>query len=69
MPKNINEIATKIPVICFDNRYNQECEGDNIIRCYSWYDVYRTIKKMWLHQVKKLDDIKPESKIDVNKYI
>lgn len=42
--KNILEISKIIPVICFDNRYNKECEGNNITRCYSWYDIYKEIK-------------------------
>lgn len=41
---NINKISEKIPVICFDARYNKKCEGKNIIRCYSWYDIYVKIK-------------------------
>ena len=44
--KNIVAISKTIPVICFDTRYNQECEGDNITRCYSWYDIYSKIKKI-----------------------
>ena len=42
--ENIETIATKIPVICFDARYNLKCEGENIIRCYSWYDIYDKIR-------------------------
>lgn len=37
--KNILEIATKIPVLCFDNPYNKNVEGKNILRVYSWYDI------------------------------
>lgn len=40
----ILKISKLIPVICLDNRYNQECEGNNITRCYSWYDIYSKIK-------------------------
>ncbi len=43
----IFKISKLIPVICFDNRYNQNCKGNNIIRCYSWYDIYSKIKKIW----------------------
>ncbi len=43
---NILEISKLIPVICLDNRYNKECEGENITRCYSWYDIYSKIIKM-----------------------
>lgn len=45
-PKNIETISTKIPVICFHANYNENCVGKNIIRCYSWYDVYAKIKKV-----------------------
>jgi len=39
-PANINKISTEIPVICFHAGYNKSCNGNNIIRCYSWYDIY-----------------------------
>lgn len=45
-PENINTISTQIPVICFNAGYNEQCNGKNIIRCYSWYDIYAKIKKM-----------------------
>lgn len=41
---NINKISSRIPVICFHAGYNKNCIGDNIIRCYSWYDIYSKIK-------------------------
>lgn len=44
--KTILEISKIIPVICFDNPHNQDCKGENIIRCYSWYDIYDKIKKI-----------------------
>ncbi len=40
---NINTISSKIPTICFNAGYNQECKGKNIYRCYSWYDIYAKI--------------------------
>lgn len=43
---NISKISEKIPVICFDARYNQECQGKKIIRCYSWYDIYNKINNL-----------------------
>jgi len=43
-PKCINIVSTKIPVICYDAKYNRNYEGKNIIRCYSWYDIYLKIK-------------------------
>lgn len=45
-PKNIMQISKHIPVICYNARYNQECIGKNITRCYSWYDIYEKISKM-----------------------
>ena len=43
---NINKISTKIPVICFHAGYNKNCIGNNIIRCYSWYDIYSKINSI-----------------------
>lgn len=43
-PKNIMKLSQYIKVICFDNRSNKNCIGDNIIHCYSWYDIYNIIK-------------------------
>lgn len=45
-PANIEKISTLIPVICFHAGYNKNCIGDNIIRCYSWYDVYSKVNRM-----------------------
>ncbi len=42
-PNNIIELSELIPVICYDASYNKDCENKNIIRCYSWYDIYRKI--------------------------
>lgn len=41
--KNVKEISTKIPVLCFDCGYNKNVEGKNITRVYSWYDIYSKI--------------------------
>lgn len=43
-PHNIEELSSLIPVICYHTEYNQHCRGDNVIRCYSWYDIYSKIK-------------------------
>ena len=45
-PETINEISKNIPVICFNAVYNKQCEGTNIIRCYSWYDIYQKISNL-----------------------
>lgn len=42
-PKHINALSEFIPVICYDARYNKMCNGKNILRCYSWYDIYDKI--------------------------
>ncbi len=42
--ENILSISKIIPVICFDTRYNKNCKGKNITRCYSWYDIYQKLK-------------------------
>ena len=44
-PKNVIEISSKIPVLCFNNNYNAKVEGENITIVYSWYDVYNKIKR------------------------
>ena len=41
--KNVLEISTKLPVLCFDNSYNKNVEGKNITRVYSWYDILSKI--------------------------
>ena len=46
-PKNINTISNEIPVICYHANYNEQCNGKNIYRCYSWYDIYRKIKEIF----------------------
>ena len=43
-PYNVKALSNYIPVICFNAVYNQNCSGENIIRCYSWYDIYEKIK-------------------------
>lgn len=44
-PKNIVQISEKIPVICYHAIYNDHCKAKNITRCYTWYDIYQTIKE------------------------
>lgn len=43
--ENIKKVSSQLPVICFHAAYNENCECSNIIRCYSWYDVYAKITK------------------------
>lgn len=37
--KEIKEISTKIPVICFNANYNLSTYGENTTRVYSWYEI------------------------------
>lgn len=46
-PKNISELSEVLPkVICFDALYNQNINKENVIRCYSWYDIYYKISNI-----------------------
>ena len=45
-PNNINQLSSVVPIICYNAGYNRECIGDKITRCYSWYDIYRTIQNI-----------------------
>lgn len=40
---NINKIKEMIPVFVFDAPYNQNCIGENIVRVYTWYQIYQEI--------------------------
>ena len=46
-PNNIKQISQIIPVICYHAQYNKDCIGDKVIRCYSWYDVYKKINTIF----------------------
>lgn len=35
-----------VKVLCFDTRYNQNLKLDNVIRVFSWYDIYMKINQM-----------------------
>ena len=35
-----------IPLFCFDNYYNSNITGKNIIRVYSWYDILKRINEI-----------------------
>lgn len=52
-PQNINELSSVIPVICYDAGYNRGCIGDNIMRCYSWYDIYAKIARYCKTSIKE----------------
>lgn len=40
---NVDDISKIIPVMVFDAPYNQDCTGKNVIRVYSWYQIYQEI--------------------------
>ena len=40
---NVNDISKIIPVMVFDAPYNGGCTGKNVIRVYSWYQIYQEI--------------------------
>lgn len=43
-PNNIMQLSKIVPIICYHTQYNRHSLGDNITRCYSWYDIYNKIK-------------------------
>lgn len=46
-PKNITELSeNNIKVMCYHNSYNEQCIGQNILRGYSWYDIYAKLNEM-----------------------
>ena len=45
-PENIISVSQVIPVICYDQPFNENISSNNIYRCYSWYDIYKELHKM-----------------------
>jgi len=45
-PQYINQMAEFMTVIAFNEPYNQQCIGDNIIRVNDWNEIYNVIKKL-----------------------
>lgn len=45
-PEVLKEIIKVTKVLCYDNRYNRGLEYDNMIRVFSWYDIYRKINQV-----------------------
>lgn len=45
-PTTIPVIKDIVKVFCFDTRYNQELNFDNMTRVFSWYDIYMKINEM-----------------------
>ena len=44
--KELSTTKTKEKSCCDNNNDNKECNGKNIYRCYSWYDIYNKIKNI-----------------------
>ena len=44
-PEILPEITKVTKVLCFDNRYNRDIQYDNMIRVFSWYDIYLKINQ------------------------
>ena len=44
-PENIKNISSKLTVIKFNCKYNENIENKNIITAYSWYNIYDIIRK------------------------
>lgn len=44
--KEIEEIETKIPVLCYSASYNAKVKGKNVTRVYSWYDILDKIHQL-----------------------
>ncbi len=47
-PTTINELVKVVKVLYYDTRYNRNIEHENIIRVYSWYDIYMKINEIKL---------------------
>lgn len=45
-PHHIIPIAEMIPVIVFEENYNKQCNGKNIIKVRNWNEVYQFIEQM-----------------------
>lgn len=45
-PTTINELVKVVKVLYYDTRYNKEIKHKNIIRVYSWYDIYMKINEL-----------------------
>ena len=53
--ENINNISKIIPVVCFNAAYNKECNGKNIFRVYTWYDLYYQITNILSNEANSTD--------------
>lgn len=44
-PEVVPAVAKLTKVLCYDNPYNRDLKCDNMVRVFSWYDIYRKIKE------------------------
>ncbi len=44
--ENIAQLAEELPILCVDADHNRCCEGRNVTRVYTWYDIYLKIHEM-----------------------
>lgn len=42
-PENIKSVSEVTKVICYDHPYNEDIDANNVIRAYSWYDIYERL--------------------------
>ncbi len=45
-PFVLSEIVKVTKAFCFDNRYNRDLILDNMVRVFSWYDIYSKISNL-----------------------
>lgn len=45
-PEILSEVSKITKTLCFDNRYNRNLDYKNMIRVFSWYDIYRVISNI-----------------------
>lgn len=44
--KNIEQLRPICPIIVFDAMYNKECQGDDIFRVNSWYEILYYLREI-----------------------
>ena len=47
-PTTISELVKVVKILYYDTRYNRNIEHENVIRVYSWYDIYMRINEIIL---------------------
>lgn len=45
-PTNLTELSKEFKCIAYNCLYNMNIKNDNVIRCYSWYDIYYKIQEL-----------------------